>query len=914
MRRGVVPLLLLLSLLALPSGASAQISQRRVEGYMRVVREWFDSKRMINHPEWRSLPDGSDPEAARLSLRKELDQHPEFAAFYCGLMKKFSERPPNFRSEWAVKLQTIMTEECRAHPPLPLTADELKLVERPLSTPLANLLYAAAGKVSSERHLPSAAIYVPKPYDVKVWAQTPDVIDYRAALQGAFASDPLEIAWACKENYGDPLTPPVGTLAEYRRIFVEECDAFPLDPVRAAVKRLEEEELGIKGQKNRLWLAGIVNTKIEESTALSEPKRRERFELLLRGLKNENRNQQSFFDLIESFTLRPADPRTLPTLAKYAYLGFFPATQVGKADIVEVLTQQSEHARTLDPTRAVEWTRAERDLLFAAGRFSEAERLSQGLLKSRAATDRDRILSAAIHRALGQSAEFDRLLAKCPPPDEAYIAAHGKSEQAATYCRDVIGELAGSGIELFESKPPAGLVDLVAVVNRVKPPAVNETAARVLSESTEYLTKIEKALAAGLAQAAAMTPAQRLNEGIALMYECSACQRGLHLPALRPYDDRSVYIALRSANTFSRDPRVDIDYSIRAALQAVIDRERKGANGSDWKRADRALALFSGEYDRARVLSTELLAEKRPGHVERDRVMSAFIEQIFGNSKPYVELINHCPPASDEYRRLYPDSDVDYCRSVGVGIALRLAHTRKRETPRVALEILQKAIDRGPASSDERYGQVDALIDADPVAGERELTKLLESPDRRPDREEWLLEQLTGLASARHDDDRALELIAQRLRLAGVRDPGFDPSSWQKVAAQPMFSGCYLCAEHDSLLETFAQIAARAGRFELAQRVIEARLTNSLKLADTGKIRRALLGLAAEQTTRDRVGMQRILAYLKPQPLSTSEKEEFDRLLMQTGLDLSGPTPATPWDSLTREPRGVPPGTPGTDI
>jgi hypothetical protein len=895
------------------TSAVGALPPRKVAGFQERIINWVDFGRSIVHPDWNSLTEKSDPATIRSAYRREFARNAEFAAYVCLSTAQNYARPDSSKptSEWGKQIVAILAEECVAHPPLAETAAQVKLGIQRLESPFMNAMHFAKKKPSRRQFLDVARIYVPPPYDPAAWAIAAPVIDYGAALRSEFERDPYEVAYACSEYYGDPIDALSPPLSEYRKVFTEVCDALPLDRVAIAVAKANGEVDDEEHANSMLWLSGLLNAKVEALAKVADSARRQRFEQILLEIKSNQGSKEDFEGLIEAFVLRPADPRAAMVLIRHAnYVRF--AKDLTNEDLIKFFVERLRNPKTIDPPRTSEWIRGARNILFITGHYSEAKSMSDAVLKGNGVKARDRIYAAEIDRVIGSRAAFDRFLQQCPEPDELYIATHGKPNASTTFCRDVMSEMASAGLELQQKKAPPALIEIFASTNR----ASTHTSPfhdSGLDDTADYIARVSEMIDAAITDARKLSPGERLRKGLDEQLGCVTCEGAIRAMALRPYDDRPIYSLLHGAAEISYTPDVDVRAAMAKVVQQVIDRERKGPEGAEWKRADRALAFYTGRLEKARQLSRELAAEKAPGHYERDRIFSAVIDYLFGKEEPFRKLATSCPASSARFREMYPTNDVEYCTPIGLSMAGRMMNVLKKEAPPAVVSLATSFL--LPDDYETTYFVASALAETDVARGEQALEALLKDPRTTTGQRDWIITRLIGLAFSRSDYARSLELELQEVSLSGMRDPGFDPASWQKLALQPEFKGCSGCGgKQDLLLGELQWHAMKALRFDIAERAIEARLTSSFQTADTGKIRYALLTLAEEEMRHDRPAARRILAYLKSQPLPDSEQAKFDALVKSSGLDLGTDVPTSPWESKMRDRGGAPPGVSMSDI
>ena len=419
-------------------------------------------------------------------------------------------------------------------------------------------------------------------------------------------------------------------------------------------------------------------------------------------------------------------------------------------------------------------------------------------------------------------------------------------------------------------------------------------------ELIHYRASFENAVA----RVSAMRPFQRSLEGLRYLDDgaCGDCisdEDAITAWAMRPFDDRTTFRLVQHAR---KDGTLEL---LKSTLQSVIDRQREGARGAEFERAELALLFYTGDQSEARTLGEKLAAQQLRGHAERDAIFLAILERIAGDDEAYARSIASCAPFSSAYRSNYgPTGGGNPCEQLAWGIAFRALYALEEKSPRAVQRIMVDSIAAHPNDVITRISSIAALQLADPNAASEQWEALHRRTDLDLGARLHVVEEQIGNAALRLDFEQAVRSTDEWLVLARAPDGGFDPLWWVELAAAPATPYCgVMCADDPvrAKLEARAVYAEELGHWLDAQRSLEEVMARVHGLDGFGTLRMPLLRLAAAELDARREEAERIIGYVAAQPLnSLEEKTLLDVLIAKLGR--APKTQSSPWSSPKREP------------
>src|SRR5438552_11029966 len=161
----------------------------------------------------------------------------------------------------------------------------------------------------------------------------------------------------------------------------------------------------------------------------------------------------------------------------------------------------------------------------------------------------------------------------------------------------------------------------------------------------------------------------------------------------------------------------------------ITARAASGPNSAEWKRSLRAFYLFTGDYTRARDLSSELIKTSQPPYAIRDSVLLGLSERILGNKKPFDDAIANCPgtPREDLDRDPTDLRNGDYCRNVlNFDIMRAISIADEKPLPHAFSEVLEENATKASYVAVREFA-AEQLTRIDPKAAKSQWRELLDS-------------------------------------------------------------------------------------------------------------------------------------------------------------------------------------------
>ena len=814
-------------------------------------------------------------------------------------------------------------ELCKAFAPTQQQLEEVRRILYPPPPPhhtvIAQKLQTA--NTTGERWV--GGVYYPGPAAPMAWARGEvSGRDYRVDLEAEFNADPLIAARVCsRADIAAPQSEPV--FQQQQATLKSVCAAFPDQKIDAAYNAWHT-------QWSRAWLNGLLNSSLDEAASYAPDIRQQKEEEALAALSKMGGAMTTRFEAsLRIIALAPDDWRGIDALLQHLQEATWSSNHNADPDVVDAWLTETYKQKSAAVSDRLAWKRGLRSWLVINGHLEEALTLAREIAgaNQRDQHSRDLIYVAAIERALGTRASYDKLMSSCPAPDALYVRLNGAPSRPVKYCEDIVADFARAAREhLRGTKAGDAFAEMAVETNRVVPaaPQVAALASAVAkspeSETDDWFLSVLKAQEDRVAP---MTKVQREEAELQIGWRqgvgMPSFEKAVYAMFLTPWRESAAAIMLSACNGQSSS---QLDKPARLRRLVIDYYKRRAAAGPDaaeWKRGLRAVLLFTGDYAGARALSHDLAREHNAEFAIRDNVLAALSDRIDGNRKPLDEVIAHCPGTPRvEAEQWGLDQELDktnYCRMMLLwDIDRAIALAPRATLPHAYIEFLQESAAPNMAPYVRQFAIID-IEHLDLDIAKREWQALLNGSEIPSDIRDQAFLGLASIAKLQKRWSEGLEWVDDYIK-TNLRSPvGFSPELWRTFADFPETSSPPTRNKIVGVYDLRFELSVASQDFGNARRTLEDLMTFTACGVHCGEpyayeTRLLLIRLAeAEVAAGQRQEPLRILGFVARNPLNNqfTSMVDFVRKKMSDGSTPVEPKREDrPWDSPARTPPKAP--------